>query len=809
MDIRTTLRLATRSVTKRPLFSSVVIVTLGLAIGATSAVFSLIDAALLRPLDVEKPNELLDVYTTDSAGHGFGSSSYPDFAYVRENARGVADVFGYSGLITTMTGGQPEVLFGEIVTGNYFSASGAKLALGRGFSAEEDRDPGAHPVVVISDRLWRRRFAADPSIVGKPVTLNGHPFTIIGVAAPEFTGLLFRALSSDLWAPTMMMGQLRTNQLENRDERWMFVKARLKPGTSFAQATQLLGGLGAQLSREFPATNRGRTFVARRTTDVMINPNGDRAALTGAAAVLVAVGFIVLIAATNVGNLMFARAASRQREIAVRLALGASRRQLVSQLLVESSLLAALGGVAGLALAFAFAKLLVAFRPPIPVPISVHVGVDARVMIFTLALTTLAAIIFGLLPALQASRPSLTTALTGARESLTRRSRFMRLRNAFLVPQMALSLVLLVVAGLFTRSVMNADAVDPGFDIDHTAMLSLSLNLDGYDSVRARVFYEDLARRVGAEGGRSLSVVDRIPLDLYGNQSATIRVTSGGAEESRSVQYAGVDARYFETIGTPIVRGRGFTDADVRARAPVAVVSETMARRLWPSGDAIGQSLRVEEGVALQVVGVARDAKVQTLGEAPQAFFYRPLEPKYNRLLRAIVRSSESPAAVVNVLRREVAALDPNVAIFESTTMQGHLAVMLFPYRAAAIFSAMLGGFGLLLSSVGLFGVVAFGVARRTREFGIRLALGATSRGVVQMVMREQTRVVAIAMLIGLALALAAAKMMSSVVFGVAWADPVTIAFVVVGLGTVALVSAYIPAARATAVNPAVALREE
>ena len=809
MDFRTNLRLAARSVAKRPLFSSVVILTLGLAIGATSAVFSLIDAALLRPLNVEKPNELLDVYTTDSTGQGFGSSSYPDFAYVRENARGVADVFGYSGLITTITGGKPEVLFGEIVTGNYFSAAGAKIAIGRGFADDEDRVPGAHPVVVISDRLWRRRFAADPSVIGKPVTLNGHPFTVIGIAAPEFTGLLFRAVSSDLWAPTMMMGQLRTNQLENREERWMFVKARLKPGTSLEQATRLFASLGARLSREFPATNRGRTFVARRTTDVMIHPNGDRAALTGAAAVLIAVGFIVLIAATNVGNLMFARAASRQREIAVRLALGASRRQLVSQLLVESSMLAAIGGVAGLALAFAFAKLLVAFRPPIPVPISLQVGVDARVALFTIAVTTFAAVIFGLLPALQASRPSLTTALTGARESFTRRSGFMRLRNIFLVPQMALSVVLLVVAGLFTRSVMNADAVNPGFDIDHTAMLSLSLNLDGYDSVRARAFYDDLARRVASEGGRSLSVVDRIPLDLYGSQSASIRVASGGANDARVVQYAGVDARYFETIGIPIARGRAFTDADIRTRAAVAIVSETMARRLWPSGDAIGQSLRVDDGTTLQIVGVARDAKVQTLGEAPQSFFYRPLEPKYNRLLRTIIRSPDSPASVVTMLRREVAGLDPNVAIFESTTMQGHLAVMLFPYRAAAIFSAVLGTFGLLLSSIGLFGVVAFGVARRTREFGIRLALGATSRGVVGMVMREQTRVIAIAMTIGLALALGAAKMMASVVFGVAWADPVTIAFVVVGLAAVALVSTYLPASRATSVNPAVALRED
>jgi predicted permease len=808
MALRENLRFALRSLIKRPLFSSVVILTLGLAIGATSAVFSLIDAALLRPLNVAKPDELLDLYTTDGNGQGFGSSSYPDFAYVRENARGVADVFGYSGLITTITGGQPEVLLGEIATGNYFSATGAKMALGRGFSADEDRVPGALPVVVISDRLWRRRFAADRLIVGKSVTLNGHPFTIIGVAAPEFTGLLFRAVSSDLWAPTMMMGQLRTNQLENRDERWMFVKARLAPGKSAERATQLFATLGARLSRDFPATNRGRTFVTRRTTDVMINPSGDRAALAGATAVLIAVGFIVLIAATNVGNLMFARAASRRREIAVRLALGASRRQLVSQLLVESSVLAALGGILGLALAFAFAKLLVAFHPPIPVPISLQVGIDTRVVFFTIALTTFAAIIFGLLPALNASRPSVTTRLTGAREAVTRRSGFMRLRNAFLVPQLALSLVLLVVAGLFTRSVMNADAVNPGFDLEHTAMLSLSLDLDGYDSVRARVFYDDLARRVTATDGGSMSVVDRIPLDLYGNQSATVRVVSGG-NESQVVQYAGVDAHYFDAIGIPIVRGRTFTEADVRSRAPVAVVSEAMARHMWPNGDAVGQTLRVDDDVALQVIGVARDAKVQTLGEAPQSFFYRPLEPKYNRLLRTIVRASASPATVVNMLRREVASLDPNVAIFESTTMQRHLSTMLFPYRAAAIFGALLGAFGLLLSSVGLFGVVAFGVTQRTREFGIRLALGATPPGVVRMVMREQSRILAIAMAVGLVLALGVARLMASVVFGVPWADPVTIAVVVIGLGAVALVSTYVPAARVTAVSPAVALRED
>ena len=812
MALRDNVRFATRSLTKRPLFSGVIILTLGLAIGANSAIFSLIDAALLRPLNIERPEEMIDVYTTDSSGRGFGSTSYPDFAFLRDNANGVADVFGYSGLMTTITGGKPEVVFGEMVSGNYFAATQARLALGRGFSTDEDGVPGASPVVVISDRLWRRRFAADPSVVGKPITLNGHPFTVIGVAAPEFTGLLFRAISSDLWAPTMMMGQLRTNQLANRGERWMFVKARVARGTTAERAAQTLSGLGARLAASYPETNRGRTFATRRTTDVMVNPDGDRVVFPAALALLVAVGFVVLIASTNVGNLMFARAASRQREIAIRLALGASRRQLVSQLLIESSLLAAIGGALGLGLAFVFAKLLIAFHPPIPVPISLEVGVDGRVVLFTVLVTALAAVIFGLLPALQASRPSLTTALSDARGTLTKRSRLLRLRNAFLIPQMALSVVLLVIAGLFTRSVMNAGAVDPGFDIEHTAMISLSLNLDGYDSTRARAFYQDLARRAEANGVRPLSIVDRIPLDLYGSQSASIRVASaaaGGVDESRVVQFAGVDARYFETLGIPLVRGTAFTGADVRSRASIAIVSATMARRLWPSGDAVGQILRVDDGPALRVVGVARDVKVQSLGEAPQSFFYRPLEPNYARLLRTIVRSSHSPSGVVEMMRREVAALDPNVAIFETATMTSHLAVMLFPYRAAAMISALLGVFGLLLSSVGLFGVVAFSVARRTREFGIRLALGSTSRGIVQMVLREQTRVIALSIALGLALALGAARLLSSVVFGIGWADPITLLVVVAGLAGVALVSSYLPAARATAVSPAVALRED
>jgi predicted permease len=803
------LRLAARSIFARPLFSGVIVLSLGLAIGANSAVFSLIDAALLRPLDVADPNRLINVYTTDSGGTGFQTSSYPDYETLRADLRGVSGVFGHSGLMTTITGGTPEVVFGEIVTGNYFAVSGGRVALGRAFTPDEDRVPGANPVVVISDRLWRRRFAADSSILGRAITLNGHPFTVIGVAAPEFRGLLFRGLNSELWAPTMMMGQLRTDQLRNRQERWMFVKARLQPNATIEQVSQSLTTIAARLASDHPTTNAGRAFVARRTTDVMVNPDGDRFVMPAAVLVLMAVGLIVLIAAANIANLMLARAAHRSREIAVRLALGASRKQLIALLLSESALLAVLGGIVGLGLAFVFARLLVAFQPPIPVPISFHVGVDARVVGFTLLVTALAAVFFGLLPALHATRPSLTHALSGARTDIGRRSTVLRLRGLFLVPQLTLSLVLLVIAGLFTRSVINAGTVNAGFDIDRTAMIALSLNLDGYDSTRAARFYADLTRRLEARGDvQGLAVTTRIPLDLYGNQSEEIDLLQG-AERAHVVQAADVDADYFRALGIALVGGRAFTVSEVRSNAPVAVVSEAFARRFWPGQNAIGRTFRDAKGRSLEVIGVANDTKVQTLGEVATPLLYHPLEQRFTRLLRVVARSSGASDRLVATLRAEVAALDPGVAIIESSTMQSHLGLMLFPYRAAAGVSALLGAFGLLLSSIGLFGVVAFSVARRTRELGIRIAIGAAPNVIVRMVVGEQLRVIAFSMVLGLAISLGVARALDSVVFGISWADPMTFIAVTGMLAAVVALASLVPAARASRISPATALRED
>jgi predicted permease len=810
------LRLAMRTLRTHPLFAAVVLTTLGLGIGVNSAIFSVINAALFSSLNVRAPGELVNVYTTDSTGHGFGSTSYPDFAYVRDNNRAFSGVIGYSGLMTTITGnGKPEVLFGEIVSGNYFTVTGARLLLGRGFVSEEDRTPGTHPVVVLGHGLWQRRFAGDSSIVGKHVTLNGHSFTVVGVAAPEFKGLLFRGLAADLWAPVMMMKQLRTDQLANRDERWMFVKGRLAPGSSLEGARAALVALGAQLASAYPATNVGRTFAALPSTDVRIHPEGDRAALSGAALVILTVGFVLLVACTNLANLMLARASARQREIAVRLAVGASRGALVRQLLMESAVLAFFGGVAGLTFAFWFARLLITFRPPLPVPISLDVGIDLRVMLFTALISIFAVVLFGLVPALQASRTRLTGVLTTQAGALGFAPRTRRLGNLFLVPQLALSLVLLVVAGLFVRSIGKADAVDPGFDMSHTALVALDVHLDGYDELRARGFYEGLERRItAAPGVRAVTITDRIPLDLYGNQSTTAEVPSSSTsgDGARAVQYARIDRGYFDALGVALLRGRAFTESEIaapRGSAPVVIVNEAAARRYWPNANPIGQRLRIgSTGESREVVGVAANTKVQTLGEAPEALLYLPFDGRYARLLRIIARTSGDSRALVNTMRSAVAAQDPGVAIFEGKTLGQHLDVMLFPYRLAAGVSTAIGLFALLLASIGLYGVVAFGVTRRTREFGIRMALGAHAAQVLRLVLRESFRVVAIGIAIGLTLALGIARVLSGVLFGISAADPVTLISVPALLTAVALLASWVPAWRATRVHPAVALRE-
>jgi len=806
------LRAATRLILRRPGFAAAVVATLALGIGANAAFFSIVNATLLSPPPVRDPARLVNVYMSRSNGSPYGALSYLDYRDLAASVSGFDGVAGYSGFLGTVTSrGRAESVFGELVTGNFFQVLGVPPLVGRGFLPEEDRTPDTHPVAVLGYGFWQRRFGGDPAAVGRTVTLNGRAYTIVGVAPSSFTGMLVRGFAADLWVPTMMMGHVRSSQLDERNERWLFVKARLADGVSREQAAAAAATVASRLAGDYPTTNEGRAFRIVPSADVLITPEADRVIRPVAGALLVAAGLVLLVASVNLMGLLLARAASRRREVAVRLALGAGRVRIVRQMLVESAMLATLGGACALLLAEWLAAVLVGFKPPLPVPLSFDVHVDARVVAYTAGLTMLATLLMGLLPALRSSKPALVPALKGDEAGLARRR--WGLRQSLLVPQVAISFVLLLVAALFTRSVDRADAIDPGFDLDHGALVALNLGLSGYDEPGARAFYDDLIRRVRARPGVSaVAVTDRIPLDLYGSQSTALsRDDDDAPGASIPGQMGHVGAGYFETLGIAIQRGRAFTRADTLPGAPVVIVSAEAARRLWPGDDPIGRRLRLggEDGPSVEVVGVAADVKVQSLGEAPLAFVYRPLASSHTGLLRVVARVDGDPARAVAWLREDVEAGSPDVAVFDSGTMSDVLGVMLFPFKMAAALASALGLFTLALTAVGLYGVAAFALAGRRRELAIRVAVGASSGDIVRLVLRDSLTAVTAGLAVGLPLAYVAARLAGTWLFGVSPADPLAFGEATFVLAAAALAAGVAPARRAIRLDPLASLRFE
>jgi predicted permease len=633
------------------------------------------------------------------------------------------------------------------------------------------------------------------------VTLNGKPYTVIGVAPPDFGGLLVRAMTADVWVPVSMMGQVRKDELDNRAERWMFAKGRLAPGAAIDQVRAETRVVGARLEREYPATNTGRQFRVVQTSAVMFNPDADRAVLPAAGAVMFASLLVLLVACANLAGVMLARGITRRREIAVRLAIGATRWQIVSQLLVESAVLAVAGGALGLVGARWAAAGLAAWRPELPVPISLNTAVNWRVALFTLAVSALATILFALVPALRTSR---TPAAGTANVTAARRRRWIGARDVLLIPQVAIALMLVTVAALFARSVSRAGAVDPGFEPAHTAFVSVYLGMSGYDDARAAQFFERLSRSLQQDGTIThAALADRLPLDIYGNQTATVTV---GARES-VVQIAHVGAGYFEAMGIGVPAGRAFDPGDGRPGADSAIVSAEAARAFWPARPAIGERLRIGDRVAT-VVGVAADARVQTLAETPQPFVYLPIQGDRAKLLRLIVRVTGDPSGAVARIRREVPALDPAVAIFESRTMTDYLGVMLYPYRLGAAVAAVLGLFALAVAGIGLYGVLACGIGERLRELAIRIALGATPATIVRAASAETIRATAIGTIAGTGLALAAGQLLAGVLFGISPADPVALAGTAAVIALVVAGASAGPVRRALRVAPMSILRQ-
>lgn len=830
-DLLRDLRRALRTLGRTPLFAAVAVVTLALGIGVNATIFTVVDAVLLRPLPVERPGELLHVYTSWSE-EPFATSSYPDYRDLRDGTDAFSGLIGHSSAIATLQhGAASEMLIGELVTGNAFEVLGVGADRGRMLLPADDADPGAPRVVVLGHGLWQRRFGRDPAMLGRTIRLNGQPYEVVGIAPERFAGLL-PGVAADFWVPAVRVGDVEPagqigavagdpgrTRLERRGYRWLWLKGRLAGGGDLepatARARAQTAAVMSRLAAEYPLTNEGRGAVVRPLAEVRFHPDIDRVLGPAAAVLLGAVGLVLLVVCANLASMLLARAEARRREVAVRLALGAGRLRLAREVLAESLVVAAAG--AGLALAATqwTLALLLAWKPPVPFSIGLDFGVEGRVLLFTAGIALGSALLFGLLPARRSSRGDLIGDLRGLGAG-DRGTRLWSLRSALVVGQVAVTLVFLVAAALLGRGLLAARSLDPGFAPERVAAVGLHLNMHGYDREEATRFFETLRQQAEAlPGVEAAAVATRVPFDvnLHNTSIYPDSVEAAPGDPGFNLDVTWVDDRYFETLGVPILTGRGFAAGDLPGGPRVAIVNAAMARRFWGGpGEALGR--RFAAGAAdeepYEIVGVAADYKVRSVGEAPRALvhFARSQQPDtYGYLLARTAGADAAPLA--SELRRLALGLDPELAFTETTTLAGLMGVTLYPARMGA---ALLGIFGLLalaLASVGLYGVIAYSVSRRRREVGVRLALGARREAVVGMVVGSGMTLVGAGVAIGLALAAAASRLLQALLYGVSALDPLAFGGAVGVLAAVSLAANYLPAARAARTDPVAVLKED
>ena len=804
-------RFGVRRLLKSKGFSLVAILSLALGIGANAAIFSLVNLVLFRPLPVPNPEQIVSVSAVGKEG-AMAAHSYLNYVDLRDRNNVLSGLLAYRFAPMSLSrNGNNEIIYGYLTSGNYFELLGVQAALGRLFTPDDDRTPGAHPVAVLSHASWQKRFGANPNIVGQTMLLNNHSYTIIGVAPPRFNGTEI-VFAPELWVPMMMLPQIEpgSKQLEQRDNSSSYCIGRLKPGVTLAQAEQSLSNLMTQLGREYPDANEGKGVMV--TPPGLIFPTVRTPFIGFAGVLMLTVVLVLLIACTNLAGLLLARATGRRKEIAIRLSLGASRAQLVRQLLTESLLLALVGGIVGVLLAVWLVDLVLAFKPPVSFPLLLDLQLDWRVLGFTVVLSVLTGALFGLLPALQATKPELVpalkdeTALGGYRRS--------RLRSTLVVAQVALSLVLLVAAGLVVRSLQHVQVMSPGFNPDHMVTMTMSLSLQGYDDAKGRQFQQQAIERIrNLPGVKAAASTNSLPLSL--NTSDT-SIFSEGAPPARGAQAPNalntrVSAGYFETMEIPLSAGRVFTEHDKEDTPRVAVINETFARRFWPGQDAVGKRFRTGNinGPLIEVAGVVKDGKYFSLGEEPKPFFYLPVRQSYDDQTTLIARTVNDPHATLAAMRNEVLKLNPAMPFSDVKTMPEHLSLSLFPLRIGASVVGSFGLLALLLAAIGIYGVMAFAVSQRTREIGIRMALGAQGRDVLGLIIKQGVTLLLVGLGIGLAGALLATRLMTSVLYGVSRTDMITFVSVTALLGVVVLLACWVPARRATKVDPLIALRCE
>jgi predicted permease len=811
------IRYGIKSLLKQPGFLAVGVLSIALGIGVNTTIFSFINTALFRPLPFPEPDRLVRLWDGNS-------SSYPDYTAFRDESKVFSGLAAYAQRpLNLNVNGESQRIWGEIVTGNYFDVLQVRPALGRGFLAEEDRTAGTHPVVVISSALWRHQFSADRAIIGKVINLNNRSYTVIGVMPENFAGATVIS-RPDLWVPMMMEPQINpgSRSLTSPDEGWLMMLGRLRPDAKLAGAQAVVETIASRLHQERRARNSGpeerggRVVAVLAARGLMVPPQGQGPMFLVVAILMTVVSLVLLVACANVGNMMLARALNRRREVAVRLALGAGRWRIVRQMLTESVLLSILGGAAGLLLA-SWSTSLLANLLPQSFPgnsIPPDVSPDVRVFVYAFLLSVLTGLIFGLLPALQASKPNVIAALKDEQLWFGAGRRRFSLRNFLVVTQIAVSLLLLITSGLFIRSLRNTQHAQPGFELDNALMMSFDLDLANYNAARGKAFEDQLLARVRALPQVSAaSLAESVPLGVGGSKSGLFvegEPAPDQLDEDSLLSHNTVAPDYFRAIGIPFVRGRDFNDRDTASSPGVIIVNETLARRLAPDGNALGKRLRMDsQGDYLEVVGVVRDAKYDQLAEKPVFFGYRPLSQRYRGAMTLHVRTRTDPLAAVSQLRAEVRALDANLPLTNVETMHEHMRLLLAPARLLALLSSALGVLALLLAAIGLYGVMAYVVGSRTREIGIRMALGAQTSGVRRLVIGQGLKLALIGIALGLLAAFGLTRVLQSVLYGVSANDPLTFIGVAVLWLAVALLACYVPARRATRVDPLVALRYE
>ena len=811
-------RYGLRTLAKTPGFALIVALTLGLGIGANTAIFSVVNAFLLRPLPVHNPHELVVLAVTHEGNEDPHPPSYLDTKDYRENTDKFTDIAGYNiNFIGLSADNRAERVTVSYVTSNFFPMLGVNALHGRVYQRGEGDEANAPMNLVLGHGYWKRRFAGDTGVIGKNVIVNGQAATIIGVTPESFHGA-YALVDMDCYLPFGVQFQKKSTreELAGRENHNFRAIARLKPGVSIEEAQASLAVIAKRLETEYPKTNKSVVVRLFKETAARPEPNSAEQSPIVSALFLSLAGLVLLVACVNVANLLLVRGTMRQKELAIRAALGAGRTRLVRQLLTESLVLAGLGGLAGIAIGQWASSLLASVRLPVDLPILFDFSPDWRVFAYAMGVALVAGLIVGVTPAVKASRANVHDTLREGGRGTSESGKRLRLRGLLVVGQVAGSLVLLVSAGLFVRSLGNAHAVDLGFDYRGVLNLSMDVEQQGYDEARGRAFYRELERRVRElPGVDAASLAYSVPMGHYSN-GEYVYLEGEIVDPNRRPPTAGynqVTPDYFKVMGIALLRGRGFAEQDAEGAPLVAVVNEAFAKKYWPEQEPLGKRFRMkdEKSPLIEVVGVSRNGKYGFIFDEVRPYFFLPIHQYYTPLRALQIRTRVAPETLAPAVREQIRALDANLPVFDVGTMEHQLqgGNGFFLVNMGAVLAGSLGMLGLALAVIGVYGVVSYSASRRTQEIGIRMALGAQRGEILKMVLGQGIALVGIGVVVGLGAAFFLSRAMANMLFGISAHDPLTFAGVSLLLGAVALIACLIPARRATRIDPIIALRYE